>query len=304
MVVDAAIADGGAEIRKVRVPRTRYGRQETLPRYAPPVAAATDTPTVTARPRFTLEMPRPALGDDGAPAGAWELLLWLVLLGAALLAARTADVVRREVMQPGLTSLVLGTTATGARLVGLGLAGLVLFRIAPHFAPVSPWLLAGLGVLLLLGVRGLVPDVIAYFVLRAERQVRAGRRVVTERVSGQVVQVGLRTTRIRDETGHEVAVPNHLFLEGPLRAEPRASALHEVQVHWPEGESASIRQRLEDAARASVWVPIGAEVAVRRDAGQPEIWHVRAEILDPRFAERFASELAELHGRADTSVAE
>lgn len=234
-------------------------------------------------------VPRSRSGTQLRRSG--EILISLLLLAAILLAGVAAALMRRYLDPAGLLPRLLGSVVSITRGVGVAAVLITPLLILGYLDALGPWLL--LAVLVLVGARDLVPDLVAYAVLRGERELRPGRRVSTPTVSGRIQQVGFRSTRLVDEAGRVVTVPNHLFVQGTLRAEARGWPTREVELVLPPGDGAAQRRAILDAVRMCPWVPTEAEVSVHRDSARPERWLVRAEVLDARFSERFAGELAE-----------
>src|SRR5699024_655618 len=76
--------------------------------------------------------------------------------------------------------------------------------------PIST-ILAGSGVICLVvvfGVQSLVLDVISGFLIVFEDQFAEGDYVFISDVEGEVEEIGLRTTKIKDWTGERYVIPN------------------------------------------------------------------------------------------------
>jgi hypothetical protein len=299
-----AAASRDAGVRKLRVPRRRRGRNRPLPvrirrdsgvAVAKPPAPALDA-GVAALPQAAQirgARPLPLKGEDSPQTGTMgDWLLWVLMI-AAVLAGRTADLLARYMKSHGILGGLLRISALGARASGLLLAVALLSRQGFWAGPRVLW-----GVLALFGLsawagRNVLADLFAHLVLRMEGRVRAGKRVETDLVSGRVQGLGLRATEIIDPAGRSVYVPNHLMLHGPMRADPELWPTREVELRLHHRDAVVQRQVLVDAVRASPWVPINGQISVHRDPMDPDLWRVRAQVLEASYAENFAGELSE-----------
>ncbi|MCB9649990.1 MAG: mechanosensitive ion channel [Deltaproteobacteria bacterium] len=259
-----------------------------------PDAGVAATADAGVAPAVSIPAPPPILPTapkTAAERRTSEILITLLLLAAVLLTGVSAALIRRYLDPGGLLPRLLGSVVSIARGVGVAAVLITPLLLLGYLNALGPWIL--LAALVLVGARDLVPDLVAFLVLRGERAVRPGWRLNAPSVSGRVQQVGLRSTRLVDEAGRVVTVPNHLLLQGPVRAEARGWPTREVELTLPRGDGAAQRLAILDAVRMCPWVPSEAEVSVRQDAANPERWLVRAEVVDALFAERFAGELAE-----------
>ncbi|MBX6351001.1 MAG: mechanosensitive ion channel family protein [Clostridia bacterium] len=105
-------------------------------------------------------------------------------------------------------------------------------------------LLAGAGVAGLaigFGAQNLVRDVITGFFLLFEDQFRVGDHVEAAGVSGEVVDIGFRVTRIRDWGGQIHTIPNSRFdsmtnySRGPMRVQVRVKVAYDEDAGRVEG---------------------------------------------------------------------
>ncbi len=220
------------------------------------------------------------------------MLLWLLLI-AAVLAGRIGDLLARHMRPHGLLGGLLRLSAFGARALGLVLALALLWRQEFWRGSNLWWGLMAFAGLLIWAGRDVFADLFAHIVLRLEGRVRPGQRVQTEVASGRVHRLRLRVTEVVDAAGRSVHVPNHLMLQGPLRADPELWPTREVELRLRHHDAVVQRQVLLDAVHASPWVPIDGHVSVHRDAIDPDLWRVRAQVLEAGYAENFAGELSE-----------
>lgn len=297
--------------RKVRVQQRRAKQRRAKPRRArAPVDAGTvdasPAPRAAPAPVAPPLSPPPAAPVEAVPgfvgppsvqavqaSPLTRILLWLLVIAALLMAGRTADVLAEHMHTRGSLPMVLRLAATGTRVLAGGLVLLMLSQVAPQLMAHGPVVLAVLAAVLLFAGRDLLRDVLAHFVLRFEGRVQLGQHLEAGAVKGQVARVGLRATRVVDAAGRAADIPNHLLLEAPIFAESEGWPTREVVLRLPDGNGEALRHTIVDAARASPWVPIDAEVSTRRDAKDPSLWILHTQLLDASFTERFAGEISE-----------
>jgi small-conductance mechanosensitive channel len=181
------------------------------------------------------------------------------------------------------------------RFVVLLIAIGIVTRLVPgSLGPVLSWALLAAAAALGWSARDILPDVLASAVLIFERRVRPGVWITAAGHSGIVEARGLRAVWIRDSLGHRIAIPNRLFLSGAVISQP-GGAFHDVNLRFavPGIPAARLRRALLDAVLASPWVQPDADGVVRRDGSDPSMWHVRARLIDVRFAVSFEDELLE-----------
>ncbi|MBT4538936.1 mechanosensitive ion channel [Candidatus Woesearchaeota archaeon] len=83
------------------------------------------------------------------------------------------------------------------------------------------WVVIGATLLLailtfLVGVRDLIPNLLAYFILKRKKHVKVGKVVKIREISGTVERVGYLETEIKTEQKDTLYVPNSLFLRNKL----------------------------------------------------------------------------------------
>jgi MscS family membrane protein len=133
---------------------------------------------------------------------------WLVDLAAELFRERARQEEREDELAPVITLL-----ARVARIL-LVVAGLAIFF--SHFGVNVTVFAAALALGLLafsLGARDTIADAIAGFIILVDRPFRIGDRIEIqgEGTWGDVVEIGLRTTRVRTRDNRLVIVPNSLI---------------------------------------------------------------------------------------------
>lgn len=163
--------------------------------------------------------------------------------------------------------------------------------------PTLLWSAAGL--LALLVVLALGPDLVGRLVLAVGGAYRKGDRVRIGDEGGRVVRVGLRTARLRTEDGEVLSVPHRRLLSQVVRNAdaPGASARVVTEVRLPADTDLGEARRLAyEAATSSRFVHLGAPVEVAlegADAGPGFVLKIRAPALDPDDAERLRTEILE-----------
>ena len=102
------------------------------------------------------------------------------------------------------------------------------------------------------------------------------------------------TQRLDDRCGHCVAIPNRLIVGQALKWRLDDELVHDVALRFRSHEPASrTRRAIEDAVLTSPWVRPDKSPQISRDGAEPDLWHVRAHLLDLRFATRFEGDLLE-----------
>lgn len=299
-----------AGLKKIRVPRVRRGKALPLPQAQ---RARTKTSSVVlpaSRPAAATLPAEPDVGpplllsaesqqviseavEAATPHEPATVLLWLLLIAAALLAGRASTILASHLSRRGLLPSLLRGFSWVMQALGLTCVIIVLLTVVPGLSGMWPWVLLGFGVLAVWAGRDVLPDVLAHVVLRLEARVRPGQRLDSSHAQGRVQSLGLRTTQIVDEAGRVIHVPNHLIVQTPLRSDPALWPTREVQVRLPDAGVGTHRQLLVDAVRSSPWVPMEAQVSAQRDATDPCLWRLRAQIIEARYGDRFAGEIAE-----------
>ena len=123
------------------------------------------------------------------------------------------------------------------------------------------------GVVIAFGARGLVNDVISGFIILTSQPFRIGDSIYVEnlRRRGEILEIGLRTTRIRTMENREVIIPNNRITRSEIinYAYPDPSFRLSTDIHLPYGtDMAQARQVLTDAVRGVEGVLPDKPVAV------------------------------------------
>ena len=213
-------------------------------------------------------------------------LVTLISVGLAQLAARG----RRALLPRGLLPSILGAAAPSLRVLAVFTGLGALAAVVPEsIAPALPYVVVAGAVAVGWSARDFLPDLIAWLLLLMERSVRPGAWVIGQDFRGKVVRVGLRATKLRDEHGQLVALPNRRLLGEALRVEPAAWPVFEMNVEVAGGEP---RRRIGEAVACCPWVAPGSRPEIIAVSG--EEWTVRVRLLELRFGDRFAGTVREL----------
>ena len=70
---------------------------------------------------------------------------------------------------------------------------------------------------LLVGLKDVIPNFVAWALLQRRRFFRVGRRVEVKEISGVIEKIGLLETEIKTDKGDILYVPNTLFLKSKLK---------------------------------------------------------------------------------------
>jgi hypothetical protein len=303
-VLDSAVAPvpedvAGPETAPVATPT------EAAPTPPAPVPASPSPTPATAEPAPEIQLMQPievaaneSFVDDLLPIWigerwtAWRLLVLLLL---TVFFTWLVRVTREGLPEAGLIPRGFRVLHILLRLwafaVGLALLAAIL---EPSFGTAFPWVLLAAAVALGWSVRDVLPDVSAFAVLLFERRVRRGVWISGEGFAGIVDRRGLRAVWIRDGCGHRLSIPNHLLLRQPVTWQLEEGTLHEVALRFESRQPAwRTRSAIRDAVLTSPWVRPDADAEIRRDGIEPDLWHVRAKLLDLRFAMRFEGDLLE-----------
>lgn len=156
---------------------------------------------------------RLAVGEIEFSVG--SVVVLLIIVSVAVLASRVvrfflAGVYARIALEHGtgvvISKLVHYTLLTVGTLVGLGAAGFELNRFAV--------LMGALGVGIGFGLQTIVNNFMSGLILLFERPLSVGDIVTVGEVSGKVLDIGIRGTRIQTWDGGDVTVPNANLVSG------------------------------------------------------------------------------------------
>lgn len=199
----------------------------------------------------------------------------------------------------GLVPLALRGVVVALRLSTLAAVLVAGLMVLPSTAyPAPAYVFVGLAVAVGWTARDVLRDVIAGVVLVVEHRLVKAQRVELRSegaiLSGVVVTVGLRYVELVGDDGRTLTVPNRTLLEAIVRSDPDAFVPVTARVQAPQGNAMQTRKALEELALTSPYLAPGREPEVHRDPDSPNVWIVRARLVDPRWAEAFRGALVEL----------
>ena len=232
-----------------------------------------------------------AFGTDRS-FGALFALLVFVLLAAAL--AGAVGRIRDGLAPKGILPTLFAFIHLAARLLVVALVvGFVVRFLPPRMSLVLLLVFAGVALAVGWSARDLLPDLIAGIVLAFERRVRRGMWLSSKEFAGQVERVGLRASTLRDAQGTEVSVPNRFILGAPISTDSTREREQDVTLRLAGQSATALREAIIDAVLGSPWVAPRHRPLVYRDPDEPELWRVRARLLESRYGVRFEGELLE-----------
>lgn len=233
----------------------------------------------------------PVLSADEAPSPA----LLVVLVAAVLLASELVRRARARLPSSGLLPRALAWLHIGGRAVLVLLVLSTVPRLLPSaLSPLLPWMLVAAAAAVGWSARDVLVDVVAGVVLGLERRLTPGTWVSCGPHEGVIERHSLRALWLVDTRGQRVAVPHRVLLATPVVTHAGRRAEHELALRVPRAAGAGqIRRALVDAVLTSPWVRPEVRPLVRRDGLETDVWHVRAELLDARFAAAYEGELLE-----------
>ncbi len=238
----------------------------------------------------------------GLPEGRWSAFGLVVLVLFALVLAGVARRAREALPSEGALPTLVGLVHIGFQLVVVLTSLAIVARLLPaSVEPVVPWALVAGAVAVGWSARELLPDLVGALVIAFERRVRPGTWVSGLGFAGLVERRGLRAVWIRDGHGNRLAVPNRHVVGTTVTMQLGGGPVHEVALRLRTGRPArDVRKALREATLISPWVRPEAAPQIRQDGSDPELWHVRAHLLEMRYAAAFEGDLLE---RAEESLA-
>lgn len=189
-------------------------------------------------------------------------------------------------------------------LLRLGIwVGSIAFTIVVVFNPPVNTLLtvgASAGLAIGLGAQDLIKNVIAGIVILFDRPFRTGDMVQVGEHYGEVIDIGLRSIRIRTFDDSEVTLPNNAVL-GQAVSNSNSGALDELVVaefHLPATvDVQEVKQLAMEAAACSPYVylkkPVNVLVEDVFDYTFLTRFKVKAYVLDIRYERLFSSDVLE-----------
>lgn len=70
---------------------------------------------------------------------------------------------------------------------------------------------------LLVGLKDVIPNLLAWLILQKRGNIKVGRRVEVKEISGEVEKIGYLETEIKTDSGDILYVPNNLFLKSKFK---------------------------------------------------------------------------------------
>ncbi len=95
-------------------------------------------------------------------------------------------------------------------LINLGITSIVLYLILGA-------VLMLLILTLIVGLKDIIPNLVAWLILHKDERITVGRRVEVKEISGRVEKIGYLETEIITEYGDTLYVPNILFLKSKFK---------------------------------------------------------------------------------------
>jgi small-conductance mechanosensitive channel len=140
------------------------------------------------------------------------------VIGARVAAHRAGKALRVRGLRNDM--VVIGTRVITVMVIGFG--AFIAFSLAIHSDNLT---LAGIVIATIIasfGVQDVLKDYVSGYYVLLERHIRLGDYISLETGEGTVVEVKLRVTLLRNETGHTVVVPNSELFNRPvtIRARP------------------------------------------------------------------------------------
>jgi small conductance mechanosensitive channel len=153
---------------------------------------------------------------------AFGVLIFAAFVVAARVVSRRADKALR-VRGIRHDMVVVGTRVITVLVIGVG--AFIAFGFALHSDNLT---LAGIVIATIIasfGVQDVLKDYVSGYYVLLERHIKLGDYISLETGAGTVVEVKLRVTLLRNETGHTVVVPNSELFNRPvtIHARPQAS---------------------------------------------------------------------------------
>ena len=146
---------------------------------------------------------------------------------ARLVASRAAHALRRRGIRHDV--VVIGTRVIMVLVIGIGaLAGLSFALESGNVV------LAGIVVATIVasfGVQDVLKDYVSGYYVLLERHIKVGDTISLDIWTGTVMEIRLRVTLLRNESGHTIVVPNSELFNKPvtIQSRPAASAAEETK---------------------------------------------------------------------------
>lgn len=159
---------------------------------------------------------------------------------------------------------------------------------------------ATVGVAFGLGAQEVVKNVLAGVLILIDRPFQVGDMIRIDGHYGEVIQIGLRTSRIHTFEDSTVTIPNGMFLQKAV-VNSNAGALVEqvvVELSLPAAcRVGAVKTLIREAAWCSPYVyrkkPLEVLVEDRYDHGFLTVFKIKAYVLDTRYERRMAGDITE-----------
>jgi hypothetical protein len=301
--LDAAAPDGGAEAPPDSGAHEAHDAGAPREAHEPPATAPTEgVPSEVPADAMKPTLPDVAGWVSAIPEVPGSLLAMFAVAILALVLAGAARRAREALPPEGLIPLAVAIAHLLLQLLVVLTVLAIGARLLPaSLEPVVPWVLVGAAIAVGWSAREILPDVVGALVIAFERRVRPGTWVAGPDFAGLVERRGIRAVWIRDGHGNRLAVPNRHVVGTTVTFQLGAGPVHEVTVRLRTTRPPRlVREALHEATLISPWVRPEASPQIRQDGRDPELWHVRAHLLEMRFAALFEGDLLE---RAEEALA-
>lgn len=181
--------------------------------------------------------------------------------------------------------------------------GVICFIIAVVIRPGLNTLVAisaSAGVAIGLGGQELVKNILSGILILLDRPFRVGDLIRVDSYYGEVIQIGLRTSRIQTFEDSIVTIPNGMFLTKTVTNSNSGELTEQVVVEFclPGHVNVSdMKNLMKEAALCSPYVyrkkPVTVLVEDRYDYGFLTMFKVKAYVMDIRFERLMASDITE-----------
>jgi len=219
---------------------------------------------------------------------------WLVLAGIQRLSKFLADRFPRQRLQISSTFPVLRLAAW------LVIVGFIISVVIKPGLNTLVAISATAGVAFGLGVQELVKNVLAGVLILFDRPFRVGDMVKVDTYYGEVIQIGLHTSRIHTFDDSTITLPNGMFINKAVTNTNTGALVEQVVVEFSLPGSVNVRdvkELMHEAALCSPYVyrknPVDVLVEDRFDHGFLSVFKVKAYVMNVRFERLIATDITE-----------
>jgi len=162
--------------------------------------------------RAMLETPLIGAGDSAISL--WSILYLVVFLVVLFWSARRVQrwLAERVLVRTGMDAGARQAAGTIARYVLLLVGLLVLVQTAGIDLTTFNVLAGAIGIGVGFGLQNVVSNFIAGLIIMFERPIKVGDRIVVDKVDGDVIEIGARSTTILTNDNITIIVPNSRFI--------------------------------------------------------------------------------------------